>query len=215
MVYCISDIHGELEKFHSMLELIKFSEEDTLYIIGDAIDRGPDGVEVIEEIMNTSNMVMILGNHEKMCLGALGPNNQLGDYYRWAHNGGDVTYNQLVNVCSKERRNRILEFIEGLPDHLEIEVNGQKYHLVHGYPSSYTYARVWDRPEKVEKAPIEGMITIIGHTPTSYMPNRRGQIMSIWHGNGLINIDCGCGVSNIFGRLGCLRLDDMEEFYVN
>lgn len=45
MVYCMSDIHGDLEKFHSMLQLIRFSAKDTLFVIGDIIDRGPDGTE--------------------------------------------------------------------------------------------------------------------------------------------------------------------------
>ena len=38
MIYCISDIYGESDKFERMLKLIRFSESDHLYIIGDAID---------------------------------------------------------------------------------------------------------------------------------------------------------------------------------
>ena len=33
-------------------------------------------------------------------------------------------------------------------------------------------------------------------------------------GIGLIVIDCGCGSGYELRRLACLRLDDMEEFYV-
>lgn len=40
MIYCVSDIHGELDKLERMLELIRFSDADHLYIIGDVIDRG-------------------------------------------------------------------------------------------------------------------------------------------------------------------------------
>ena len=39
MVYCISDIHGDYARFQQMLHTIGFSDEDTLYIIGDVIDR--------------------------------------------------------------------------------------------------------------------------------------------------------------------------------
>ena len=39
----MSDIHGELDKFEQMLELIRFSDEDHLYILGDVIDRGAMG----------------------------------------------------------------------------------------------------------------------------------------------------------------------------
>ena len=40
--------------------------------------------------------------------------------------------------------------------------------------------------------------------------------MRIWYGNGLIGIDCGAAYPtgmNPKGRLACLRLDDMKEFY--
>ena len=36
--------------------------------------------------------------------------------------------------------------------------------------------------------------------------------MAIWHGRNKIGIDCGCA-RGADGRLGCLRLDDMQEFY--
>ena len=37
--YVMSDIHGEYEKYCRMLEKIALSEEDTLYILGDVVDR--------------------------------------------------------------------------------------------------------------------------------------------------------------------------------
>lgn len=43
VIYCMSDIHGELDKFERMLDLIHFSDEDHLYILGDVIDRGALG----------------------------------------------------------------------------------------------------------------------------------------------------------------------------
>ena len=66
--YVVADIHGEADRFHAMLEKIRFSDEDTLYIIGDVIDRGPDGIKLLQEIIHTPNMVMLLGNHEYMML---------------------------------------------------------------------------------------------------------------------------------------------------
>ena len=39
-IYVISDIHGEYELFMKMLEKIKFQNTDTLYILGDILDRG-------------------------------------------------------------------------------------------------------------------------------------------------------------------------------
>ena len=42
--YVMSDIHGEADRFSAMLETIHFSSQDTLYILGDVIDRGPEGI---------------------------------------------------------------------------------------------------------------------------------------------------------------------------
>ena len=40
MIYCVSDIHGELDKFERLLTLTQFSENDHLYVIGDACQKG-------------------------------------------------------------------------------------------------------------------------------------------------------------------------------
>ena len=40
MYYAISDIHGRFDKYQEMLELIEFALRDTLYVLGDVIDRG-------------------------------------------------------------------------------------------------------------------------------------------------------------------------------
>lgn len=52
---------------------------------------------------------------------------------------------------------------------------------------------------------------ISGHTPTMLIENnpRPG---FIYQANNHIAIDCGCSFPG--GRLGCLRLEDMKEFYV-
>lgn len=92
MTYCISDIHGDYTRFCAMLELIHFSEEDKLYILGDAIDRGPDGVDILLDIMERKNIHMLLGNHEAMLLATLGPNNAVGARKLWTQNGGNGTY---------------------------------------------------------------------------------------------------------------------------
>ena len=59
-IYCVSDIHGELDKFEQMLELIRFSDEDHLYVLGDVIDRGALGVDILRKIMAAPNMTCLL-----------------------------------------------------------------------------------------------------------------------------------------------------------
>ena len=48
--YAVSDLHGQDRTFEKGLKLIGFSDSDMLYVIGDAIDRGPDGIRILEYI---------------------------------------------------------------------------------------------------------------------------------------------------------------------
>ena len=67
MVYVTSDLHGyPLEKFLDFLNKAGFGEEDYLYILGDVIDRGPDGIKILKWMMSQHNVQLILGNHEAM-----------------------------------------------------------------------------------------------------------------------------------------------------
>ena len=130
MIYCVSDIHGELDKFERLLTLTQFSENDHLYVIGDAIDRCAMGVDILRLIMDTSNMTMLLGNHEQMCLATLGPHNEFGTRELWRQNGGSSTYRELLYHRTPHERNMILRFLAGLPDHLDITVGGHTSFMV-------------------------------------------------------------------------------------
>lgn len=72
ITYCMSDIHGDLDRFQKMLKEIAFSAADSLYILGDVIDYRIGGVAILSQIMQAPNMTLIRGDHEQMCLDALG-----------------------------------------------------------------------------------------------------------------------------------------------
>ena len=59
--------------------------------------------------------------------------------------------------------------------------------------------------------PFNDTTMIVGHTPTfRYGDEYRGKI-AIGKNKQIYHIDCGC----VFGKsLGCLRLDDLKEFYI-
>ena len=44
MIYVLSDIHGQKRRFESIMKQINLQPEDTLYVLGDVIDRNPDGI---------------------------------------------------------------------------------------------------------------------------------------------------------------------------
>ena len=49
-----------------MLEKIRFSDNDILYILGDVVDRGPEPAKILLDMMKRPNVVPLLGNHEAM-----------------------------------------------------------------------------------------------------------------------------------------------------
>lgn len=54
--YVISDVHGDYEGYMKILELIQFSDKDSLYVNGDVIDRGMGGVRFLQHMMMHSNI---------------------------------------------------------------------------------------------------------------------------------------------------------------
>lgn len=213
MIYCMSDIHGDMDRYLSMLRKIQFSDLDFLYIIGDIIDRGENGVDIALDIMARKNMLLLRGNHEQMCIDDLRLNKS-DALERWMRNGGGVTRDDLLVKRDETTRSRILNFFSNTPTCLEITVQGKIFHLVHGMPSDSVHDRLWGRPTLNGARPLPHATAIIGHTRTKFFLGPDYFPLRIWHGDGLIDIDCGCGSAPDKRCLGCLRLDDMQEFYV-
>ena len=63
-VYVCSDIHGLREKYDTLMENIDL-DQDTLIILGDVIDRGPDGYFILKDVLQRENVHLLMGNHER------------------------------------------------------------------------------------------------------------------------------------------------------
>ena len=227
MHYVLSDIHGNERRFRSVLEQIELKETDTLYVLGDVIDRYPWGLRILCQLMAMPNAKLLLGNHEYMMLRALGEsvdeNHDDGNARaHWYRNGGGVTHRHW-KFLRKTVRREIIEYLSALPLNRDIEVAGKRYKLVHAAPGELwetnedrryltpTHFAVWKRLEADEPLP-EGYTLVFGHTPTCHF--REGAPMEVWYGENRIGIDCGCGYPGTgLGRLACLRLEDGKVFY--
>ena len=223
--YVMGDIHGEADRFHAMLKKIQFSENDKLILLGDVIDRGPDGIALLLEIMEMPNVIMLLGNHEDMMLKYLSPSATGTEIRRWNKNGNAPTLAAYLKQKAKVQH-RIVSYLRGLPAHIELEVNGTRFYLVHGFPGENEHDEVWHRPEIDAVNPKPECQVIIGHTKVLSMVNPeeeriryaieledKGEHLRILHTSGFVNIDCGCGYDMPIKALACLRLEDLSEFY--
>ena len=125
MTYVLSDIHGNLRRFESIMAQINLQPDDTLYVLGDVIDRYPDGIKILRRIMQMPNAKMLIGNHEYMMLKAIGHCKDVAEEKEntnwrqrkiWYRNGGMVTHEQLKHY-RKDIRAEIFNFIRQLPDY--------------------------------------------------------------------------------------------------
>ena len=216
MTYVMSDLHGQYDAYIEMLEKTGFSERDALYVVGDAIDRGAGGVDILMDMMDRSNIVLLRGNHEQMMLEAMAqPEPSDDDISLWLeYNGGKTTFDAYIKL-EAEQRQAVLDYLWDTPVDMDLTVAGASYYLVHGCPSPVNelYSMIWDRVDPVDPAhKRDGMTVVFGHTPTPYYQNEIP--WGIFFGDGIIGIDCGCASHMWQARLGCLRLDDMKAFYV-
>ena len=199
-----------------IIDKIKFSYEDELYILGDVIDRGPKSIECIKWIMEQDNVLTILGNHELMF------------YDNVIHNAPAFfnTVTQVRESMSEDEVEKIMSWIENMPEMKIITVVGKKFFLNHTQVISDEYLKEdltdrmfpsYSKYKDYYNLEVKDIISVHGHIPTLQMRvwNKQEKSNCIWKNktNTIIDIDCGAGYPKEGGCLGCLRLNDMEEFY--
>lgn len=230
--YVVGDIHGEYGAFMDLLEQIQLKETDTLYVLGDILDRGPHPIKVLLKLMEMPNVICLVGNHELMALECLEflmkeitdvsideiDSETLNNLVNWQYNGSKTTIDEFRSL-SREMQQEVLYFIKEFSIYEEISVNGKDYLLVHGGLGNYWPGKdideyslkelVWDRAE-YDIPYFEDVYVVTGHTPTQEIIGnpRPGYI---YQKNNHIAMDCGCNRPD--GRLAVLCLDTGEEFY--
>lgn len=220
--YVISDIHGDKQKFEKMMKKINFSEKDTLYIIGDVVDRGSEPITLLNYILSQKNMVLLMGNHEKMMLEGV-KNRQDSIFMDWLYNGGETTLSQFSELTNEEQK-KLMDKIQELEYYKILDINGQKFLLCHAgliIDSDNIFEDInrqvknqrilWNRRELLYNRNNSDYIIVHGHTATCGRTWGGNGKIDFYDGERKINIDCGCGRGE---KLGCLRLEDFREYYV-
>jgi len=87
----IGDVHGQLDALQSLLDLIQFTVDDRLVLLGDFVDAGTDSAGVLDLVaglLDSGNVVALRGNHDDVMLNAL----QSREYFStWMHGMGRST----------------------------------------------------------------------------------------------------------------------------
>jgi serine/threonine protein phosphatase 1 len=170
-LFAFGDIHGCSTALSTLIEAIDPHPEDTLVILGDFIDCGPDSKGVVEQLIALSNrcrLITLLGNHEEMLLNAL---ESKSEFRYWMNLGREQTLRSysphstdLVVIPAEHIR-----FIRGCRDYFETE----SHIFIHAHydpdrPMSQlsgTKLR-WDLLDLDRFRPhCSGKTVVVGHTP--------------------------------------------------
>ena len=179
--YCISDIHGHLDNLYLFVKTL--NKDDRVFVLGDAVDKGPMSIGCLQYIMADTRFKMLLGNHEYMMFNTLSAERGTYSYKEafdlWINwNEGGDTLNQY-NELPKYKQLKIFNYLKNLPLNIpNVKVGSRTFYLVHSCPHSdikltmadveYSDIKissyVWDRMTPWDRTEVDNQIVIAGHT---------------------------------------------------
>ena len=234
MTYVMSDLHGEYDKYKKMLEEINFGDDDILYILGDVVDRGKNPMKILLDMMLRSNVFPLMGNHDLIALNILEAlkyersknNGKVGKKLAmllgvWLEDGGATTVSEFCTL-TEEQQDAVIEYLKEFSLFDIAEIEEKAFVLVHSGLDNYRRDKklseytedelLFCRPDPSEKyfEEDDSIYVIMGHTPTPVIPGwEKPEILKNRN-----NIFIDCAACNPKGRLACLCLDTMEEYYI-
>ena len=179
-VWASSDWHGCGKIADKVFEYLQ--SDDTLYFIGDACDRGPDGLRIMQRLLDDKRVIYLCGNHEEMmtlAIPALEESRTDMFVSQWFQNGGYETWSQMELIKEVDRYNLIYQ-IKKLPfEQKYINKNGDTIILEHaGYTPGdiphRSHDPLWDRAHfhdnwNKNNSKTKNTYLIHGHTPIQYL----------------------------------------------
>lgn len=207
-IFAIGDIHGCCKTFKKLLlDKIKINKSDTVYCVGDYIDRGEDSKGVIDFILDLRSkeykIHTLRGNHEQMLLDSI---TDEFETYTWLRNGGSDTLRSFGIQSLHELEATYLSFFEETNFYFEVG----NYIIVHAGLNfnqenilADKSAMLWARYFDPVQPALKDQVLIHGHTPKplDYILNQKGNCL---------NIDGGC-VYTKNKNLGKLVAFDLNE----
>lgn len=219
--WVVPDIHGHIRTLRILIEeRIELQKSDSIYFLGDYIDRGPDSKGVLDYIMSLQSsgydVHCIRGNHEDYCIRAW-EEDQKRLFFRspvekdWRHNGAEKTLQSFGVKRPREINKFYIDWLKKTEYYIELE----DYILVHAglnftieNPFRDSRSMMWIRDFKVDKSKTGGKIVLHGHVPVEM------SLIDLFRDNNydFLSLDNGVYYKNKdgFGNLLAFNLDTKE-----
>lgn len=179
--FACSDLHG-MWKLWEQIDAF-CDETDTIFFLGDAADRGPDGLKLMKTLLIDRRVQYIKGNHEDMLINAFYEN----DFWLVAYNGGDQTIKDFRRL-SDDNQSWLIRRLEILPKEIEY-TNKNGVHIVMNhsgfnpeqsrFPGLREDPYIWDRRQIVCPWKGDDRIIVHGHTPVPHLIQKLNDVASI------------------------------------
>ena len=154
-VVVISDLHGNMQKWEYVKNAMQRNPKLQLIIEGDAMDRGPFGLQIlmqIKELCDQGRAEYLPGNHDSFAYNYLKTEGtQYAEYEaaqfakeNWEKNGGEVTKQsfenfdnimnneiQIGNIKNRISKEELIDWLGSRPIQKALRVNNQDFALGH------------------------------------------------------------------------------------
>jgi serine/threonine protein phosphatase 1 len=165
----VGDIHGCLAALEALLAAIRPQPDDTLVLLGDYVDRGPQSRAVIDRLLGLRQqctLVPLLGNHDELMLKVYDGQTQL--YVDWLLFGGQATLESYETVRPEDIPDAHIEFLRDCRLYYESD----RHFYVHGnYRAELPLdvqpreTLLWESLKVRQPGPhCSGKTAIVGHT---------------------------------------------------
>ena len=166
--FACSDLHGNGKLW---AEIKKFlNEDDILYYLGDATDRGPDGWAILKEMLVDKRIIYIAGNHDIMLANRIARPNSYDDAILHHCNGGSLTWDDAEKDPEADT---IKSKIRNLPLYkIYQNKDGLKIFMSHSGSTNIedADALIWDRDEYItQQNHTEYDVIVHGHTTIPHL----------------------------------------------
>ena len=227
MTYIVSDVHGEYELFLRLIDKLKFSPDDTLYVCGDIVEKGKHSIRLANYISRMPNAKPIIGNHEYAFL----------KYYWGLMQSSPDDFDGVLKKLQAYFPDdgallswELVDWFEGLPYYIEepeficvhagvpLDGQGRILPLDEATPEQLVYDRRFKEPDTQV---VGGKCVFFGHTPTSAVTRGRAQILAYKRegarGDSVsdyykVHLDLGSWMS---GMVGAFCVESCRAIYVN